>query len=56
MSFGKPAALDWLAAISESNAIVSTILAVIHPKLYDAGWETTKHLAATEVCPRNILI
>lgn len=55
MSFEKPAALDWLAAISESNAIVSAILAVIHPKLYDAGWQTTKHLEATEICPRNIL-
>jgi hypothetical protein len=42
-----PAALDWLNAISESNAILSTILAVIHPHLYDAGWQTTKRLRGT---------
>jgi len=56
MSFGKPAALDWLAVISESNVIVSAILAVIHPKLYNAGWETIKHLEATKICPWNVLI
>ena len=55
-SFREPAALDWLAAISESNAIVSAILAVIHPKLYDAGWQTTKHLRKTPgVCPEDVL-
>jgi len=47
VNFREPAALDWLYMISESNAIVSTILAVIHPKLYDAGWETAKHLRDT---------
>ena len=30
-------ALIWLTAISESNAIVSVILAVVHPNLYDTG-------------------
>jgi len=47
VNFREPAALDWLYAISESNAIVSAILAVIHPELYHAGWETTKCLRDT---------
>jgi len=47
VNFREPAALDWLYMISESNAIVSTILAVIHPKLYDASWETAKCLRDT---------
>ena len=42
-----PVALDWLDAISESNGILSAILAVIHPKLYDAGWQTINHLGDT---------
>ena len=37
VNFGLEDVLAWLAAISESNAIVSTILAVIHPNLYNAG-------------------
>ena len=49
-------ALTWLAAISESNAIVSAILAVIHPDLYDAGRKTMSCLMKTpEVCPQNVL-
>ena len=39
VNFRSEDALTWLAAISESNAIVSAILAVIHPKLYNAGWK-----------------
>ncbi len=55
-NFSSPAALDWLDAISESNAILSAILAVIHPQLYDAGWETTKHLRDTpEIGPLDVL-
>src|SRR5260370_40219571 len=55
-NFSSPAALDWLDAISESNAILSTILAVIHPQLYDAGWETTKCLRDTpEIGPLDVL-
>src|SRR3981081_3441287 len=55
-NFRSPAALDWLDAISESNAISSAILAVIHPKLYDAGWQTTKRLGDTpEIGPPNVL-
>jgi len=46
-NFREPAALDWLHAISESNGILSAILAVIHPKLYDAGWKATKYLGNT---------
>ena len=47
VSFKSQAASDWLDAISESNAILSAILAVIHPTLYDAGWQTTKRLRDT---------
>lgn len=46
-NFREPAAQDWLSAISESNAISSAILAVIHPKLYDAGWQTSMRLRDT---------
>ena len=55
-NFKTPAALGWLHAISESNAIMSAILAVIHPKLYDAGWQTTERLRATPgICPEEVL-
>jgi Oxygenase domain of the 2OGFeDO superfamily len=48
--------LDWLDAISESNAILSAILAVIHPQLYDAGWQVTKRLRDTpEIDPQDVL-
>jgi len=33
----KPEGLKWLDSISQSNSILSAILAVIHPELYDAG-------------------
>ena len=46
-NFSSPATLDWLDTISESNAILSTILAIIHPQLYDAGWQTAKCLRNT---------
>jgi len=56
VNFCLPSALEWLDAISELNAISSTILAIIHPNLYNAGWETTKHLKNTpEIGPLNIL-
>ena len=55
-NFSSPAALDWLDAISESNAILSAILAVIHPQLYDVGWETTKRLRDTpKIGPLDVL-
>jgi Oxygenase domain of the 2OGFeDO superfamily len=55
-SFRSPAALDWLDAISESNAIFGAILAVIHPTLYDAGWQTTMCLRdRPEICPQDII-
>ena len=54
-NFTKPAALDWLDAISESNAILSAILAVMNPALYDAGWETVKRLRATPEIGSHIL-
>jgi hypothetical protein len=56
-NFRSPAALDWLEAISESNSILSAILAVIHPQLYDAGWQTTKRLKATpEIDPQGVVL
>jgi hypothetical protein len=36
--------MDWLNQISQSNAILSAILGVIHPLLYRAGWETLNRL------------
>lgn len=55
-SFNSPAALDWLNTISESNAVLSAILGVIHPKLYDAGWQILKRLRDTpEICSQDIL-
>lgn len=54
-NFRLPTALDWLDAISESNAILSAILAVIHPNLYDAGWQTAKRLRSTaEIDPQDL--
>lgn len=48
--------MDWLDAISQSNAILSAILAVIHPKLYDAGWQITNRLRGTpEIGPQDVL-
>ena len=55
-NFSSTAALDWLDAILESNAIMSAILTVIHPNLYDAGWQTTKHLRDTpEIGSQDVL-
>ena len=54
-NFCLPAALEWLDSISESNAILSAILAVIHPNLYDAGWQTAKCLRDTpEIEPQDV--
>jgi hypothetical protein len=48
--------LNWLGAISESNVIISAILAVIHPKLYDAGWKAVERLKKTpEIGPQEVL-
>src|ERR1700741_2059125 len=54
-NFGSPAALDWLSAISESNAVSSAILAVIYPKLYDAGWQTAERLRDTPEIDSHVL-
>ncbi|KAI9432244.1 hypothetical protein BJY52DRAFT_1104326, partial [Lactarius psammicola] len=40
----KPVVLDWLDCITQSNSIMSAILAVIHPELYNAGQDTFKRL------------
>ena len=56
-NFREPAELDWLHTISESNGILSAILTVIHPKLYDAGWKATKYLGNTpRLAQRNSLM
>jgi len=56
VNFREPAALDWLDSISESNAILSAILAVIHPKLHDAGWQTARCLRDTPgIHPQGVL-
>jgi hypothetical protein len=55
-NFRNRATLDWLDSISESNAVVSAILAVIHPKLYDAGRRTANCLRNTpQIGPQDIL-
>lgn len=36
--------MEWLDHISESNTILSAILAIIHPSLHDAGRETFDRL------------
>ncbi|KAH9012162.1 hypothetical protein EDB85DRAFT_2159236 [Lactarius pseudohatsudake] len=55
-SLKNPAALDWLDHATESNSIMSAILAVIHPELYDAGRNTFKVLRnCSEIKPQEIL-
>ncbi|KAH9012488.1 hypothetical protein EDB85DRAFT_1900316 [Lactarius pseudohatsudake] len=50
------AALEWLDRATESNSIMSAILAVIHPELYDAGRNTLKVLRGhSEIQPQEIL-
>lgn len=54
--FRRAAVLDWLDQISESNSILSAILAVLHPELHDAGRETYNRLRqCTEIQPQDIL-
>ena len=54
--FKNPAALEWLDAISQSNSILSAILAVMHPELHDAGQETMNRLRQdAEIQPQDIL-
>jgi hypothetical protein len=44
VNLDQPAGLEWLDAISKSNMILSAILAVIHPELYEAGRVTSIRL------------
>lgn len=54
--FKEEATLNWLDHISESNSILSAILAVIHPKLYDAGQMTFDELRIhDEIQPQDVL-
>ncbi|KAH9026115.1 hypothetical protein EDB85DRAFT_1893533 [Lactarius pseudohatsudake] len=55
-SLKKSAALEWLDCATELNSIMSAILAVIHPELYDASQDTLKVLRGhSEVQPQEIL-
>lgn len=48
--------MDWLDHISESNTVLSAILAVIHPELHDAGRETFNRLRQhAEIQPEDVL-
>jgi hypothetical protein len=50
-----PAGLGWLNAISQSNMVGSTILAVINPEHYEAGQKTFMHLRKdTEIQHQDI--
>jgi hypothetical protein len=48
--------MNWLEDISESNAILSAILGVIHPHLYNSGWNTFSRLRQTaEIARQDVL-
>ncbi|KAF8260299.1 hypothetical protein EI94DRAFT_1611517 [Lactarius quietus] len=54
--FRKPATLEWLDAISQSNSILSAILAVIHLPLHKAGQKTFNQLRQrTNIQPQDVL-
>ena len=56
VNFQKPSAMAWLDEISESNAILSAILRVVHPQLYVAGRETLNRLRqSTEIKGQDVL-
>jgi hypothetical protein len=56
VDFAKPTALEWLDAISQSNSILSTILAVIHPDLHHTGQETMNQLRQHDkIQPQDLL-
>lgn len=47
--------MDWLEHISESNSILSAILAVMHPELHEAGRETFNRLRQhAEIQPQDV--
>jgi hypothetical protein len=45
--FHSPDTLEWLDCLSDSNTILSAILAVMHPDLYERGRETFKRFRGT---------
>ncbi|KAH9037991.1 hypothetical protein EDB83DRAFT_2228594 [Lactarius deliciosus] len=56
VNFKSPAAMSWLEEFSESNAILSAILGVIHPQLYKAGQDTFSRLRqAAEIDRQDVL-
>ena len=49
-------ALEWLDHITESNSVLSAILAVIHLALHKSGWETFNRLRqCAEIQPEDVL-
>jgi Oxygenase domain of the 2OGFeDO superfamily len=51
-----PAALNWLNEIMESSAILSAIIAVIHPELYNTGRGTLNRLRQVpKIQPQDVL-
>ncbi|KAH9069435.1 hypothetical protein EDB83DRAFT_2518599 [Lactarius deliciosus] len=56
INFKSPAAMSWLEEFSESNAILSAILGVIHPQLYKAGQDTFSRLwQAAKIDQQDVL-
>ena len=54
--FRQTYALDWLDHVTESNSVLSAILAVIHPTLHKSGWETFNWLRqCAKIQPENVL-
>lgn len=56
VSLKTPQANQWLDQLSESNAILNAILAVIHPSLYRAGQETLIRLRQSPKIKRQDLL
>ena len=54
--FKQTNALEWLDHITESNSVLSAILAVIHPTLHKSGRETFDKLRqCAEIQPEDVL-
>jgi hypothetical protein len=41
---------DWLSSIAESSLVLSSIIKVIHPKLFEMGMEAMKPCEVMEIC------
>jgi hypothetical protein len=55
-AFKLPATSEWSTSMSESNSILSAMLAVIHPHLYESARETFNRLRkVAEIQPQHVL-